>query len=151
MALSEELRHTLARALERLRNDPEAMQYAHNRRAVEYDAVPTFVNWEEFVAVGLDGSILRFTEQGPDDRRPRLVNKDLRWVNTATIQGSRAYPELAELIPPRPAEAVDCPYCVAREMEPRAIEAHGVVCYCGGSGWVPADPESAERPDTRPN
>ena len=67
------------------------------------------------------------------------VEQDPRLVNMALFQGSLKYPELEEIVPPRPADAAECPHCKGTgyptELEGSGIE--NIVCYCGRMGWIP--------------
>ena len=61
---------------------------------------------------------------------PRLfsdhVNRDI-----ALISGARSYPELRELLPPRPSPAPICPKCDDRG------DASEPCLLCHGLGWIP--------------
>ena len=74
-----------------------------------------------------------------EDAEPgEQAESDERMRNVALYQGSLTYPELKSLIPARPADAKDCPYCAAKGFDPSSLGKQNIVCYCGGLGWVPA-------------
>ncbi|HEY7914065.1 MAG TPA: hypothetical protein VIG62_19295, partial [Blastocatellia bacterium] len=71
---------------------------------------------------------------------PHLCEEDnARMVNVALFQGSLTYPEIKSLIPSRPADAEDCPYCSGEVVDQNKLEQQSIICYCGGLGWVPRE------------
>lgn len=52
----------------------------------------------------------------------------------ALLMGTRRYPELLELLPTRPADAVECLRCTGTGRFFPNVYCH----LCGGLGWVPA-------------
>lgn len=56
------------------------------------------------------------------------------WHTCAIVAGTRRYPWLEQLLPSRPAGAVDCADCGGRGMIGDVVPCHG----CGALGWRPA-------------
>ena len=113
--------------------DPQNLRAA----AAEREVLPLLCDFGGCLAIRLDGEIVSFTWDKMTDLR---IESDARIRNVALFQGSKKYPELRVLIPPRPSEARECPDCngsgsmtTAREI---GLE-NGIVCYCGGLGWLP--------------
>lgn len=105
------------------------------RLAAEFEALPLCIDWESCWAIQPDGRVVVFSH---DSENPQMrEEEDPRLVNVALSQGSITYPEIRSLVPSRPAEARDCPYCAEKGIEPKSLEEHNIVCYCGGLGWVP--------------
>jgi hypothetical protein len=103
--------------------------------AARFDALPLCVDWGNCWAIKPGGQVVVFSHDQDD---PELrIEEDARLVNVALFQGSITYPELRELVPERPPEAEDCPFCTAKGIEPNALGEKEIVCYCGGLGWVP--------------
>ena len=85
-----------------------------------------------------DGSVWSHIDDDHPAQPPgwRPASEAERWE--ALAFGAREMPELAELLPPRPAGAQDCPACGgARLMHGRSGGADFEVCCpaCGGLGW----------------
>jgi hypothetical protein len=82
------------------------------------------------------GEVASFLWEEPTTLRPET---DLRIRNLAYYQVSLKHPELALLVPRRPAGAVTCTYCAGsgRCSGLPAELADKIVCYCGGIGWLP--------------
>lgn len=59
------------------------------------------------------------------------VETDARSALNAVAQGARRRPELKEMLPPRPPEAVDCPHCRGTGDEDQFGK-----CACAGLGWL---------------
>ena len=103
--------------------------------AARYEALPLCIDWERCWALQLDGRVVVFSHESED---PCLREEDdPRLRNVALFQGSITYPEISSLVPARPAEARDCPYCAEKGIGRECLEQHNIVCYCGGLGWVP--------------
>jgi hypothetical protein len=100
--------------------------------AAEIQALPLVQDMGGCYAIRCNGDIVSFAWDSPDqiDRE-----EDPRIRNMAIFQGSRKYPALRALIPPRPAIARTCPQCQGRGELP--VPMTRVICYCGGLGWLP--------------
>jgi hypothetical protein len=90
--------------------------------------------------LGLDGRVVAWAAAdgippevvGDPGEVARLVTLGWRWLGL---------PEVAELLLPRPAGSVVCPYCEGRRWDgtPYAGRPEGGVCFvCKGVGWRPA-------------
>ncbi|MDQ1639481.1 MAG: hypothetical protein QOF62_2820 [Pyrinomonadaceae bacterium] len=73
-----------------------------------------------------------------DESEEPRVESDLRLRNNALFGGSKKYHELKELIV-KPDNAQVCPHCggTGRESYAEKYNIDGIVCYCGGLGWIP--------------
>jgi hypothetical protein len=58
---------------------------------------------------------------------------DAYWQRMALCNGAKQYPELAQLIPRRPAHVLTCEMCGGRGTLVQLPEA---TCQCGGLGWM---------------
>lgn len=107
-------------------------------RARELNALPLTCDMGGCFAIRANGEIISFLWDYQDVRQ----ETDARIRNIALFQGSKKYPELKALIPPRSPESKDCSYCNGTGIEPMSAKLHldNIVCYCGGLGWLP--PES---------
>lgn len=87
-------------------------------------------------AIRASGELVEFAWDGPGGSKPL---HDPRVVNLALFQGSLKVPELAVLVPTRPATATTCKHCNGEEKLALAKQPglETVVCYCGGLGWLP--------------
>ena len=103
----------------------------------QFNALPLCVDWERCWAVRPDGQVVVFSHENED---PGLREEDnRRMVNAVLFQGSLTYPEIKSLVPARPADAGDCPFCTAKDIDPEVFKNETIICYCGGLGWVPAE------------
>ena len=83
-----------------------------------------------------DGKVVSFSRCEPFD--PQVVsipNVELAVLGHAWM----TFPELAPLVPVRPADAIDCPACHGSGSIQRGKPLAGFSCYCGGLGWLFAD------------
>lgn len=62
--------------------------------------------------------------------------QELPLINAALVEGSRRYPRLAALRPPRPPDAVPCTSCDGSGRIPNTPS--NVQCLCAGLGWLPS-------------
>lgn len=110
------------------------------REAVrEHRFLPLYAGWLSALGLGPDGSFVRWDQEDDPRRVKKLSNAYLQRL--AICQGARKYPELAVLIPQRPASAETCTACGG------AGELRGLpqmICHCGGIGWIiPNEDEGA--------
>lgn len=99
--------------------------------AAEHGFLPLYTGWMATVGISTDGTFVRW-EQEEDP--PRVETLDNRYQQRfALSRGALTYPELAALIPPRPAEAEDCPGCGGTG---QPLGHPTIICECGGVGWV---------------
>jgi hypothetical protein len=104
--------------------------------AARFEVLPLCVDWENCWAIRSDGRVVVFLHS-TEDTQPEIED-DQRLVNIALYQGGITYPEIKSLVPSRPAQSKDCPYCVEKGIDPGSLEDENIICYCGGLGWVPA-------------
>ena len=110
----------------------------------KFGALPLITDMGGCYALRLDGEVVSFAW---DEPHGLAVVDDERLRNTALNQGSQRYPELAPLVPARPAEAIDCRSCGGTGIvafEGRSLP-NNVICFCGGLGWIPADSSRGRR------
>jgi hypothetical protein len=101
--------------------------------AAEIQALPLVADMGGCYAIRCNGDIVSFAWDSPGELR---LEEDPRIRNMAIFQGSKKHPALRALVPPRPADARDCPHCGGRGALPAPMP-ENVICYCGGLGWVP--------------
>jgi hypothetical protein len=83
--------------------------------------------------MALDGRIFEWDL----DTEPREVSVPVR-NRLALVAGSKLIPELAQLIPPRPAEAGDCHECQRTGETGLTPQVKWLCSRCGGVGWLTA-------------
>ena len=124
-----------AKIVESIDGDPNILA---RRICTEAHALPLLFDFTAIMAIRPDGELVWIDE---DLSRVRPV-EDERERNVGLFQGSLRDHDLDFLVPPRPADAVDCPDCrgTGRIPFPEGSEhlADRVVCYCGGIGWLPS-------------
>ena len=102
--------------------------------AREATCLPVYCDWTHAFGVRADGTMLAFEHDPKPGCSPeRRVVTDLRELNIALREGTKRYPWLEALLPPRPTDAQDCSMCSGTGRVPEPL-----ICYCGGAGWVPA-------------
>jgi hypothetical protein len=137
--------------LERVRRfEAEASEGVRKLNAAavrEHEALPLVFGWTQTLAIRADGTLVRWTvEEWPGAQE----FSERTWANLALVQEAARYPELKALLPSRPPEAETCATCQGQGVIPGAPE--GVVCSCGGTGWLPpldCSIEAAGGPTTR--
>jgi len=101
-------------------------------------------DWGGCYGVRPDGEIvvLDFNQDEPYELEPETEPRICRMV---LFQGSKKYPELSELVPTRPTDAVNCKSCNGTGIEPMnqklGFDEERIVCWCGGLGWLTRDEE----------
>jgi uncharacterized protein (TIGR02996 family) len=100
------------------------------RFAADQKAVPMFKDMGGCVAIRMDGQVVSFVWDEPD--KPRAV-KDARIWQIALAAGAEKYPEVRLLLSLRPVSSRACPCCEGSGTH----RIPGIICYCGGLGWVP--------------
>ena len=94
------------------------------------------------VAIGIDaaGRLLQYEDEPPNGRERESVVTDVRVINVALRQGAKRYAWLEPLFPERPANAPVCSCCKGSGLvEDEELRDIGVLCHCGGAGWVPSE------------
>lgn len=87
--------------------------------ARELNVLPLMLDMGGCFAIRSDGEVISFLWE--NDRDIRQEN-DARIRNIALFQGSKKYPELRALIPPRPPEATTCSQCNGTGIEPMSAK-----------------------------
>jgi len=132
--LSADCKERLRRSLNLFLEEDSPRARALRQIATELSVLPITDDRNRDFGVRLsDGRVVSFNRAEPYDLRVIDVpNAELALLAQAWIR----FPELAPLVPRRPADAVDCPACngsgVLRHGEPPS----GLPCYCGGVGWT---------------
>jgi len=126
-----ELRNHIERRIaEYLKSDDERLGWV--RDAVRrFDFLPLYLGWVSTLGIRADGTMVRWDHED----NPEIVHRldDPYWSRRALALGARKFPELAELVPRRPPNAVRCDVC-AGTGEVRG--ASHLICGCGGLGWT---------------
>lgn len=119
-----------------LASDDPALQWL--RDAVrEHGFLPLYAGWLSTLGLFPDGSFVRWDQEDDPQAIKKLSNAYLQRL--AICQGARKYPELAALIPQRPASAETCSVCGG------AGQLRGLpqmICHCGGVGWTIQDEDT---------
>jgi hypothetical protein len=103
--------------------------------AKEANILPLYVSMSGFYAVNDKGELLTFTF---DRLAEPIIESDKRISNTVFFHGSQTYPELIPLVPIKPVDGRECPYCFGTGIAPnQPPRVNNLVCYCGGLGWIP--------------
>lgn len=124
----------LRRVLSRFLEDDTPRARALRRVATELDVLPVTDDSNRDFGVRLaDGSVVSFNRNEPYDLHVVDVpNAELAVLALAWTK----FPELAPLVPRRPAEAIDCPACHGSGVFAPNEQPSGFSCYCGGVGWL---------------
>lgn len=102
--------------------------------AAQYHVLPTMVDWTAFWGLRPDGEILLIPTEEEGEAQ---IESDVRVRRMALFQGARKYPELKQLVPSRPTDALDCRHCEGRgQINPPGVEPGTIICFCGGLGWL---------------
>jgi hypothetical protein len=97
--------------------------------------LPVYVDWTHALGVNEHGEIVSHQHEEWPGQAPEVdrVVVDPRILNLAVHQGRERYPWLIGLALPRPPDAQTCSLCNGTGTVPLPV-----ICYGGGSGWVPA-------------
>lgn len=125
-------RHARLLADFRANNPPDAL--THPEIFAKSGILPLTSEWGGCSGIRADGEIVSSLWDNPEEVQ---TETDPRLRNTVLFQGARRFPDLAILIPPRPADAVTCGSCNGAGVLPEFAKLENVVCYCGGLGWLP--------------
>jgi hypothetical protein len=126
--LSAEIKRRLAEYLADDTHDPLDLRSV----VAKFGALPWVGDMGGPFAVRPDGEVILYAWDEPHE--PTVV-RDPRLRNAALYRGSLKYPELAALVPVRPADAISCPHCEGIAAIQRQVT--NIACYCGGLGWLP--------------
>lgn len=102
----------------------------------EWNALLLVCDLDGYLALRPNGEIIFIPDE--PSAVARLEHDPVR-RNLALVQGSKIYPELKQIIPPKPIRARVCPDCNGTGILPIAAlpQFKNVICRCGGIGWLP--------------
>ena len=134
MKISQEISARISKLLEDYNKTGDAPPELQ-RLVAQENVLPLYGDRGGVVTIAVDGEIRSFLW---DDTLHGQIEFDPRIQNLALVHGSKKYPELESLIE-KPPDAQVCPYCQGSGIAPFAEELgrDGIVCYCGGLGWIP--------------
>jgi len=104
--------------------------------AKNYHALTVYCDMGGCLAVRPDGEVLCV----PDDPAMSVhIETDPIQRNLALIRATERYPDLQDLYPVRPDDAVSCSDCGGSGINPVTAHAgfEAIICRCGGTGWLP--------------
>jgi hypothetical protein len=135
--LTPDLKTRLRRSLNLFLEDSSPRTRELRRVATELSVLPITDDRDREFGIRLsDGKVVSFNRTEPYDLRVVDVpNAELALVAQAWIK----FPELAPLVPLRPADAVACPACDGSGVLRHGERPAGFSCYCGGVGWAYRD------------
>jgi hypothetical protein len=137
IAISEAMRGAIEhRVAEFLREDDPRLRRLWEM-VMTRRALPLYVGWLATIALCPDGTFLERLDETDEEIVRELT--DPFWQRIALCAAvQERYPELAPLLPARPAHSRDCTTCEGGVL-PRFPPA--VLCLCGGLGWLlPGEP-----------
>ena len=132
------LKSRIEQRIKELVENPAADPIYQRHFAIRHGVLPLWGDFDCAWALNPDGEIIAF----PDDSSLDVhIEDDTLRRNTALVQGSKLYPELATLIPVRPSDARTCPDCNGSGVNPVTSDPKYamVICLCGGTGWLPVN------------
>ena len=135
--LSADHRLRLRRSLDSFLEDATVRASALGHLAKELAVLPITDDWERDFGIRLsDGKVVSFNRDEPFDLKVVTVpNAELAVLGHAWTK----FPELAPLVPTRPADAIDCPACEGSGLIRHGSRPVAFSCYCGGLGWLLRD------------
>jgi hypothetical protein len=105
--------------------------------ASELSVLPMMLDMGGCYAIRPDGEIISFSWDEPFKLD---IEKDARIQRLVLASGVKKYPELKNLLPTRPDEAIECSSCngtgVDRFVAEHGLDPETIVCFCGGLGWL---------------
>ncbi|MEK7856354.1 MAG: hypothetical protein AAB288_09710, partial [Acidobacteriota bacterium] len=145
MVISAKTSVTIGTAIENVLSDADADKYIYKfeepidiRPIVERETVlPMMFDWCGFYGLRTNAEIV-YVDLGPPVKiRPEIDPRIMRMV---LCQGVKRYPELVELTPVKPSDALTCLSCNGTGRHPAndeiGFEDERIVCWCGGLGWI---------------
>jgi hypothetical protein len=138
MTVPEHIASALRKAHEEL---PDGSASIPDAIAKRLGGIPLYGDIGATLLMLLDGSIVEVEH----DHETINNAPSSRWTNLALVAGARRYPWLAELIPQRREDAIDCTGCNGRgQVELRELSDGSPGFWCGscyGVGWLaPEEP-----------
>lgn len=100
----------------------------------ERGLIPVLCDWQHYYAVDAEGLPVRGQS---DDWHDLEEVTDSRMRHLVLAQAAIRYPELERLHPVRRPGDPDCGRCEGA----RTVAGSLRICYCGGTGWLPAEVE----------
>jgi hypothetical protein len=97
----------------------------------QFQALPVHVGWTATIGIRPDGTLIMWSTEG-EFEGAREVEEGV-FVRVALMEAVRRFPDLRDLVPPRPPGARTCEQCGGVGHLPGIP---GIYCYCGGFGWV---------------
>jgi hypothetical protein len=124
----------LRRCLDSFLNEQTPTARELHRVAKELAVVPITDDWNRVFGIRVsDGRVVSFNRIEPFDLELVTVpNAELAVLGHAWTK----FPELAPLVPRRPAEAIICPACSGSGLATYGEGPKDFSCYCGGLGWL---------------
>lgn len=130
--------------IERCLVDPNPPLIGLRTFVARYRILPLLVDWNGFFGIQANGDILcvQHDDKPENEEDVELITED-RLRRVALAQGAKKYAWLAELMPPRPGDAVDCSGCGGTgQIQVPGISPGVIVCYCGGLGWLAVEEQA---------
>jgi hypothetical protein len=132
VALSAELSaYVAARITSYSEESPETQKWAAPFVA-KFGALPLYFGWCATIGLRPDGEIVEWSTEG-EYVGTRPVEERFFWLS-GLVKASRQYPRLRQILPERPANAVDCHHLA----HPLFTEGKVSCPECCGLGWVSA-------------
>jgi len=135
MELDPELRAWIQRKITEFSSDSSEEPAYLKVLVGEHQILPILIDRTGFWGIRPYGEILLIATE--EENAPPTVETDPRIRRTAIYQGAKKYPELAPLLPTRPATAQDCPHCAGTgRIDVPGVRDDSIICYCGGTSWL---------------
>jgi hypothetical protein len=130
--LGDHVRELIERRIQEYLADDDP-RFSWLRPAVrKFGFLPLYLGWVAVLGIRPDESLVRWdNEDDPEVMKPL---SDAYWERMALCQGAKKYPELARLLPQRPAKALQCESCNGTG-QIAGLPPH-IICECGGLGWI---------------
>jgi hypothetical protein len=132
VALSPELSAYVAARVASFSEESLATQKWAAPFVAEFGALPLYFGWWATIGLKPDGEIVEWSTEG-EYVGTRPVEERFFWLS-GLVNASRQYPELRQILPERPANAVDCQHLA----HPWFAEGKVICPECCGLGWVSA-------------
>lgn len=144
-ALSEKIKGAIKTFLDN--SEPYSLNFDEpidlKKFAAELNVLPLSINFSTCYAINPDGEIAVLDFNGENIYTFLEFERDPCIRSLVLCQGAKRFPDLSELMPVRPNDAIDCKNCEGTGIEPinkkLGYDTERIVCYCGGLGWLPED------------
>jgi len=136
MIVSRELSTRIAQLIAEYSAQGESVSPELGKLVAQERVLPLFSDMGGVFTINPEGEVFSFPWD--DLLHGRRLESDRRIRNVVLFQGSKKYPELKVLIE-KPNDVHVCEYCQGTGIAPYAekLNTDGIVCYCGGLGWIP--------------